>query len=1586
MSSTKQQLHDFQAWVLSLKTEELLDAMAFAFQQQPSNGYSSSSSHEYDLLLEMVRLQSPPPTPIHNKAMGYHPCSQRGARLDYAYREEDRLRWTQPRVFRFRIDEEATIRRSNTTNRRGIRTANTILQQQRRRYKVKASKLVTISPWGEFYGLGSTEEQQQSDENIIRGTRLGRQGMAATASQQQQQQQQPTACFVADQRVGNAKHILRMLKVASRGSFLQMTPRKDDYFYAPWLEPTRCWFTLSKYLASRYELALWESYRRFKRQEASLGSSIRGIGVWNNYSRTVLDKVLKQSLCLGLQDALRWEQAQSQMVFLRDGMIWSLINNCLLNQDPGILASVRNPQLTLEALLHIPLIKVGCPYISRFQSIVLGKFEFCLVKEQEQEATKVGKELFCVTNGGVVGNDRHREKKKKTKLIPADSEGELDDEEEGTGRDLKHVSKEEHFTTASLIDFLDNGTSPRDRNKNIITVLGILDEVLEDAFEKVGLPRTPKFVDQREIDKKKQERKRTKTQLSTHSSHKSDSSRISKTKARAQQKTETTLDEKTPPHAGKSIVTHGSTGVIGRPSSFDLEATEQYRNIQASAPWGIPLSTAYQQPPNQYQAGPYSFAPFPDYSMQYSPHNVGLTSGYQDPFFIGPYLKLGENIGGIGANGGGDWTFLNRYHARDESIFSDLFSSQDSVVEDEDDDGLMAASTAASIASSTYIDTTLIADPEDMEDIVDEADEDSSSSEAGESSQKNSDTGVVDASHDMRIDVLEEVGIVPTTTAIDGIEGSDTVVPENNNTPISEASTDSKMSALDCRSPSPEAPVTPPPTLSPILLSLADLKDLHQDGNSTPARHKRLLSSHIMALPGHGSLPSSPVPPSKNGLTSSWSRDDLRIHAFRDDQRIKQNRRPRSVQPARPSETQTYKAVAVKSLARPIASTKAANVDFRFHVMESSLRAQSGNRDLCARSETALDGEREDQQTWHNEDADSPSMAKDEVTTITSLASQRVESEELNAIREERNNFRDMCLTLGAEVARLKAMLAAQQATAAAPMDYPDAYALPMVYRPGSVDPHGMQPFFRGMNNLRPGPMSDAGFHRGEYESQVSEDDVYEAVSRSRDSRTEVGRRMSSSHTIAGSDASVEFNNSTSALSNGPIAGAIPMYDAIHSHGLQSRLTKDILQFLNATNSQLRKLDGKRKLAVERFSRLVKTIWPRAQVKLYGSYMSGLCLPSSDLDFVVCLPAVHKKDLALAPGVLEGRNAINETSQKLLARELKGESWIDPRSIKLIERTIVPVIKVSTKDTRARVIQLDISFDSPEHHGLEANQMVAAILDELPLIRPLMLVLKRFLLDRGLLTSYTGGLSSYCLFLMLARYLQEQSPSTGDSGSLLMGFLDFYGNFFDPRATGISVMRRQYFARANHYTANGYHPPEQPKWKSSTRAHQRVVVNLPTQMPHRDFRRHNSFSETGSVDGSKQRQQRFPGTPGSVSSASGGGTGGGRVFVPRNPVPPRSDQHNNNNNNHTMNDATSTFDHVRPFTFDPLFVEDPLSASNNVGRNAFRINQVQRAFSDAHRALVASLDWDIHSSADGGVGDYPLLKCLLQGEDVLYEL
>jgi hypothetical protein len=76
-----------------------------------------------------------------------------------------------------------------------------------------------------------------------------------------------------------------------------------------------------------------------------------------------------------------------------------------------------------------------------------------------------------------------------------------------------------------------------------------------------------------------------------------------------------------------------------------------------------------------------------------------------------------------------------------------------------------------------------------------------------------------------------------------------------------------------------------------------------------------------------------------------------------------------------------------------------------------------------------------------------------------------------------------------------------------------------------------------------------------------------------------------------------------------------------------------------------------------------------------------------------------------------------------------------------------------------------------------------------------------------------------------------------------------------------------------------------------------------------------------------------------------------------------------------------------PYTFDPLFVEDPLAEGNNVGRNAFRIVQVQRCFSDAHRALSSALEWDMHSGGElQDANEFPLLKCLLQSEDVVFDL
>lgn len=178
---------------------------------------------------------------------------------------------------------------------------------------------------------------------------------------------------------------------------------------------------------------------------------------------------------------------------------------------------------------------------------------------------------------------------------------------------------------------------------------------------------------------------------------------------------------------------------------------------------------------------------------------------------------------------------------------------------------------------------------------------------------------------------------------------------------------------------------------------------------------------------------------------------------------------------------------------------------------------------------------------------------------------------------------------------------------------------------------------------------------------------------------------------------------------------------------------------------------------------------------------------------------------------------------------------------------------------------------------------------------------------------------------MVARYCQEQAPTWNDCGSLLMGLLDFYGNFFDPRTTGISVRTKQYFFRSQdaQYSPQNY-PEAQFQFPELAKR------NSFGSKPHRYQHLHRQFSFQSTQQNMSQKQQ----------------------FTAK---------------------------------FDPMWVEDPLNPGNNVGRNAFRIFQVQRAFSDAHRALVASLEWDINSEF-GDDGEYPLLKCLLQNEDVFYEM
>ncbi|KAM0935770.1 putative polynucleotide adenylyltransferase [Dioscorea sansibarensis] len=268
--------------------------------------------------------------------------------------------------------------------------------------------------------------------------------------------------------------------------------------------------------------------------------------------------------------------------------------------------------------------------------------------------------------------------------------------------------------------------------------------------------------------------------------------------------------------------------------------------------------------------------------------------------------------------------------------------------------------------------------------------------------------------------------------------------------------------------------------------------------------------------------------------------------------------------------------------------------------------------------------------------------------------------------------------------------------------------------------------------------------------------------------------------------------------------------------------------------------------AVMRVTRALQVLWPRSRTNIFGSCATGLALPTSDVDLVVSLPPVRNLEPIKEAGILEGRNGIKETCLQHAARYLANQDWVRNDSLKTIENTAIPVINLvaevppdyissnrnsSTSDTRkvwsinahlehgggshsdqplsqnnslplssklvkeddidVKLIRLDISFKSPSHTGLQTSELVGELTQQFPAIIPLALVLKQFLADRSLDDSYSGGLSSYCLVLLVTRFLQHEHhigrSINQNLGSLLMDFLYFFGNVFDPRQMRISI-------------------------------------------------------------------------------------------------------------------------------------------------------------------------------------------------------
>ncbi|GAC97082.1 hypothetical protein PHSY_004666 [Pseudozyma hubeiensis SY62] len=206
-------------------------------------------------------------------------------------------------------------------------------------------------------------------------------------------------------------------------------------------------------------------------------------------------------------------------------------------------------------------------------------------------------------------------------------------------------------------------------------------------------------------------------------------------------------------------------------------------------------------------------------------------------------------------------------------------------------------------------------------------------------------------------------------------------------------------------------------------------------------------------------------------------------------------------------------------------------------------------------------------------------------------------------------------------------------------------------------------------------------------------------------------------------------------------------------------------------------------MVIELISRAIKSQFRDAEVHPFGSQETKLYLPQGDLDLVVVSNSMAN---------LRIQSALRTMAACLRRHNLATD-------VQVIAKAKVPIIKFVTTYARLKV---DISLNHT--NGLTTASYVNSWLRKWPHIRPLILVVKYLLMQRGMSEVFSGGLGSYSVIIMVISFLQlhpkvQRGEIEADRslGVLLLEFLELYGKNFGYDNCGISIRGRGgYFSKA----------------------------------------------------------------------------------------------------------------------------------------------------------------------------------------------
>ena len=268
-----------------------------------------------------------------------------------------------------------------------------------------------------------------------------------------------------------------------------------------------------------------------------------------------------------------------------------------------------------------------------------------------------------------------------------------------------------------------------------------------------------------------------------------------------------------------------------------------------------------------------------------------------------------------------------------------------------------------------------------------------------------------------------------------------------------------------------------------------------------------------------------------------------------------------------------------------------------------------------------------------------------------------------------------------------------------------------------------------------------------------------------------------------------------------------PNYFLYERNELFYDLAEEIFSHEKNINNNLSLLETYRKTIYDRIKNFILNVLNKnnfeAKLLNYGSHETGLSIEFSDIDILIKFCKMNninninicinnQQSIEEILGLLHNEfnqekekfnilqiNAIYTASVPVLKIKCNLEDIIPKEIQKKIKENYVfnfeeDILQLNFDFTFQEVKKIDDEIKIP---SLEIIPYVKKLSEFYKEIKPIILILKRYMKINKLNSSFHGGLSSYSLFLLLYSYLKYIFIPSNSLGHYLYGFFEFYSNF-----------------------------------------------------------------------------------------------------------------------------------------------------------------------------------------------------------------